>query len=271
LKWRVEKPGRVVVMDGQQTVMYLKPDEAVKVAKRTTSAFDTDWLHRIANLSNTLSNELRHAQAQGWKLALSEETGADGRPKSVVSVMAKCGLPDDDYSRNKFLQDADTRRVYRFDAQTERLEAVQIYLVRSSGEVQIFDLSQIDYDQPIDSSVWQLNLPADVSWYQEPQKLPDNEKYASMTPEEAARAFFEACAKEDWTEVGKFYSPVTGMIKDYLGGLEIVSLGQAFTSKSYGGRFVPYEIKLKNGGVKKHNLAVRNDNPAHRWQVDGGI
>jgi hypothetical protein len=110
-----------------------------------------------------------------------------------------------------------------------------------------------------------------VSWYKEPEKLPDNEKYASMTAEQAARAFFEACGREDWSEVGKFYSPVTDRLKAYLGGVEIVSLGQAFTSKAYGGRFVPYEIKLKNGGVKKHNVAVRKDNPAHRWQVDGGI
>ena len=37
---------------------------------------------------------------------------------------------------------------------------MEIFLVRGSGEVQIFDLSQIDYDQPIDPSVWQLDLPA---------------------------------------------------------------------------------------------------------------
>jgi hypothetical protein len=271
-KWRVEKPGRVAVMDGQQTLLYIKTaKEAVKFPQPTPSAFDTDWLHRIANLSDTINNELRLAQAQGWKLDLAEETAADGRLKSIVTVHAKCGLPEDDYARNKFFHDADTRRVYRFDAQSERLEAVQIYLVHSDGEVQIFDLNQIDYDQLIDPSVWQLDLPADVSWYKEPEKLPDNEKYTSMTAEQAARAFFEACAKEDWNEAGKFMSPVSKGVEDYLGGLEIVSLGQAFTSKSYGGRFVPYEIKLKNGSVKKWNLAVRNDNPAHRWQVDGGI
>ena len=271
-KWRVEKPGRVAVMDGQQTLLYIKTGNlAFKVPQPSSSAFDTDWLHRIANLSNTISNELRHAQAQGWKLGLAEETGPDGRLKSIVTVNAKCGLPDDDYARNKFFHDADTRRVYRFDAQSERLEAVQIFMVRGAGEVQIFDLSQIDYDQPIDSSVWQLNLPADVSWYKEPQKLADNQKYASMTAEEAARAFFEACAKADWTEAGKFMSPVNQQIKDYLGGVEIVSLGTAFTSQAYPGRFVPYEIKLKNGQVKKHNLAVRKDNSAGRWQVDGGI
>ena len=66
-------------------------------------------------------------------------------------------------------------------------------------------------------------------------------------------------------------SPVNQQIKDYLGGVEIVSLGTAFTSQAYPGRFVPYEIKLKNGQVKKHNLAVRKDNSAGRWQVDGGI
>ncbi len=179
LKWRVEKPGRVALMDGHQTILYIKKpvNEGWRFDHPSTSAFDTDWLQRIANLSNTISNELRHAQAQGWKLDLAQETGADGRPKSIVTVHAKCGLPDDDYTRNKFLSDADTRRVYRFDDQSERLEAVQIYVERGGSEVQIFDLSQIDYDQPIDPSVWDLNLPADVSWGHEPEKLPDNAKY----------------------------------------------------------------------------------------------
>jgi len=33
----------------------------------------------------------------------------------------------------------------------------------------------------------------------------------------------------------------------------------------------PYEIKFKSGKSKKFNLAVRNDNPAKRWMVDGGF
>ena len=266
-KWRIEKPGRVIVMDGLQTVMYIKPaKEAVKLPQPTSIAFDTDWLHQIANLSDTINNELRLAEAQGWKLDLAEETAPDGKAKSIVTVHAKCGLPENDYARNKFFHDADTRRVYRFDAQSERLEAVQIYLVRSAGEVQVFDLSQIDYDQPIDASVWHLDLPADVSWYKEPTKLPDNEKYSSMTAEEAARAFFGACAKEDWTEAGKFMSPVNDGLKEYLGGLEIVSLGQAFTSQRYPGRFVPYEIKLR---AQEINLQLSNSNPAKRYVITG--
>jgi hypothetical protein len=267
LKWRVEKPGRVAVMDGQQTMVYIKPGKVgYRIPRPAPSAFDTEWLQQIANLSNTLSNELRHAQAQGWKLDLKEETAADGRPKCVVSVWAKSGVPDDDYGKNSFLHNADTRRVYHFDAQSERLEAVQIYLLRGSGEVQIFDLSHIDYDQPIEPAIWKLDLPADVNWVQETETLPDNARYASMTAEEAARAFFGACGREDWNEAGKFMSPITDRLKQYLGGVEVVSLGQAFTSKSYPGRFIPYEIRLHS---QELNLRLANTNAAGRYVITG--
>ena len=62
--------------------------------------------------------------------------------------------------------------------------------------------------------------------------------------------------------------------RSYLGGLQIVSLGTPFQSKGYAGGngwFIPYEIKLKDGTVKKYNLAVRNDNPAKRYVVNGGL
>jgi len=278
LKWRAEKPGRVIVMDGQSTVMLIKSvNTGVKLPQRTASAFDTDWLHRLADLSNTITNEVKLAQTRGWKLTLNEETGADGRPKSVVTILAKSGVPDGDYCKNSFFENADTRRIYRFDEQSELLEAVQIYLIRPAGEIQIFDLSQIDYNLPLADRTWTLELPADISWAQLPGNVPilaDNGKYAALAAEPAARAFLEACSRQDWLEAEKFMSPIPAQVREYLGGLEIVSIGNAFTSQTYPGRFVPYEIKLNSGRgseTKKGNLAVRKDNPAGRWQVDGGI
>jgi hypothetical protein len=268
LQWRVEKPGRVAVMDGQSTVLYMKPphNTGYKVPHPASSAFDTDWLHGIANLSNNISNDLRHAQALGWKLDLTQETAADGSLQAVVTVQTTSGVPDDDYCKNSFLGNADTRRVYHFDDQTGQLKAAEIYLVRSSGEVQIFQLTQIDYNPAIDPSVFQLQLPADVAWEQDPQTLPDNDKYASMTAEQAARAFFEACATNNWDEAAKFMSPITDRTKEYLGGLQIVSLGEAFTSKNYPGRLVPYEIKLA-GAIM--NVRLANTNAAKRFVLTG--
>lgn len=270
LKWRIEKPQRVIVMDGQSTVMLIKPGStAVKFPERTTSAFDTDWLHRIANLSNTITNELKNAQARGWQLRLDEQRGTDGRPKAIVTVMAKSGVPDNDYCKNTFIEAADTRRVYRFDAQTELLEDVQLFLVQPSGETQLFELSEIDYNPAISPSVWNLELPADVSWGQLPDqlpKLPDNQKYASMTPQQAARAFFEACSRQDWDEVSKFISPVNDRLKEYLGGLELISLGEPFTSKVAAATLVPYEIKLR---PQEFFVRVSNTNAAGRYVITG--
>jgi hypothetical protein len=268
LKWRAEKPGRVALMDGASTVLYIKTaNTGTKFPHASPSAFDTDWLQRIANLSNTISNELKNAQAKGWQLSVTAETAADGSSKSVVTVMAKSGVPDNDYLKNSFLENADTRRVYRFDDQSELLEAAQIYLERPSGETLIFDLSQIDCNQAIDPSLWNLDLPTNVSWAQlEPPRLANNDQYASITAEQAARAFFEACGRKDWDEAGKFMSPITDNVKEGLGGVEIVSLGDSFTSAAYGGRFVPYEIRLRGQTL---NVRVSNTNSARRYVITG--
>jgi hypothetical protein len=62
VKWRIEKPARVAVMDGQSTTLFIKQaNMALKLPLPAGSAFDTDWLHRIANLSIALTNELQNA------------------------------------------------------------------------------------------------------------------------------------------------------------------------------------------------------------------
>ncbi len=265
-KWRVEKPERVVVMDGASTVMFVKSGQVgVRIPHRANSAFDTDWLQRIANLSNAITNEIKNALNRKWDISLEEKTGADGKPKSVVTILAKPGVPDNDYLKNVFYDIADTRRVYRFDQQSELLESVQIYLVQGSSETEIFDLNQIEYNQPFSPETWKLDLPADINWAQLPENvpvLPDNQKYASMTAEQAARAFLEACSRDDWGEAGKFMSPMNNNLKQAYGGLEIVNIGDSFTSKAYRGRFVPYEVKLR---AMEFTVRVSNDNPAHRY------
>jgi outer membrane lipoprotein-sorting protein len=275
MKWRVEKPARIAVMDGQSTVLYIKTaNTGMKIPQASRSAFDTDWLHRMANLSNTITNELNNAIAKGWKLSVAQERAADGHEQAIVTIKAKAGLPENDYLKNKYFDASDTRRVYRFDEESGRLEGVQVYLMGQSSEVLMFELEQIEYNQPIPATVFQLALPADVNWYQtEMQKLPDNEKYASMTAEQAARAYFEAFARQDWAEAEKFRRDrVSDQTKRIVTGLQVVQIGESFTSAGYdpSGRFVPYEIKLGDGKVIKHNIALKKDAKTGRWFVDGG-
>jgi hypothetical protein len=270
-RWRIEKPGRVAVMDGQSTIMLIKPRNAIK-GQASPAAFDTRWLHDIANLSQTIEGELRRVKAHGWAIQVHQETPPGGSAQAVVSIDAKCGLPDSDYLKNKFFDTADTRRVYRFNDQTERLEGVQVFLQTPAGEVLVFEITQIQYDPALAASVFALELPPDVDWYKEPQMVPGNEKYAAMTAEQAAQTFFEACAREDWQEMAIFWTRIVDdSVKKSLGGLRVVSLGKAFTSQAGPTAFVPYEIQLQDGGIRKHNLALKKHPRTGRWFVDGGI
>ncbi len=112
----------------------------------------------------------------------------------------------------------------------------------------------------------------------------ENVKYANMTgmtPEQAARTLLEAFGHEDWEEVARFWPPggaVEEGYKDQYGGLKIVSLGKPFkgrviewNNKEYAGIYVPYEIRLKGGGIRKWQLCIRCDNSAKHWYFDGGM
>jgi hypothetical protein len=104
-------------------------------------------------------------------------------------------------------------------------------------------------------------------------RLPDNEKYEKLPPEEAALAFLQACAKKDWDEAQKFCrKPLEEQFKKAFGAMQLVSLGKPFQQpEKYHGWYIPYEIKLKDGTVKKFNLAMYKDKSAKRHLWDGGL
>jgi hypothetical protein len=98
----------------------------------------------------------------------------------------------------------------------------------------------------------------------------DNEKYARLSLQEVAQKFFQACAEENWEEAGKFGS-LSPRVQAMYGRLKIISIGTPFQQLDrYFGWFVPYEVTLKSGEVRKFNLALRRG-PYGRFVVDGGL
>ncbi len=269
LRWKVEKPGRVAAMNGNSTILFIRPDYAYKIDSPTQAAFDTQWLHQIANVTESLNDELKAIKRHGWKSSVSN----DNAGHTVVTVEAQSGYSSDDYLKNAFFCTANTSRVYVFDDQTGLLVSAKIFLEGGKQPELLFELTQISYNPKFATSTFEIELPADVNWNQNDVVLPDNSKYEALNSEQAAQAFFAACAQENWTEAGKFIT-VTASLKTYLAGVEVISLGEHFESAMSlisGAQFVPYEIKLKNGEVKKHNLALKRHPQTRRWFVDGGI
>jgi hypothetical protein len=275
IQWRIDKPGRLVLMDGESTVLFIRPVYAHKSGPSPNHyPYDSYWCGHILDVNKLLESELSKArQNENSELFITAEKEIDGSDVLIIDVTVPAKVNKDDYLRNAFVPNSDHRRVYCFDANTHLLKSFEIYVITDDGEVKIFETTSIEYNPPIDDSIFTLELSNDVVWYKEPEILPDNKIYENMTPKEAATTFFTACAQENWDEYLKFHSQshVPQRTKDFLGGIEVISLGEPFQSDGYSGWFVPYEIKLRNGQVRKHNLALRNDNPANRWQVDGGI
>ena len=135
------------------------------------------------------------------------------------------------------------------------------------------------YGEPELHDIYDLGVPRDAKIVDKTQAFEDPQTWSGSEPgseafpaEQAAAAFFQACHDQDWQRVGEFYGPdLTAQAKRYLAGLRVIRLGKAFRKQGYAGWYVPYEIRLQGGEVRGWKLAVRNDNPAGRFMVDGGI
>lgn len=287
-KWRMEEPGRVIVVDGQSNVQLIKPGPGNPrgIASKQSAKIDRgrQLPSSLLDVDQVLESELKLAQEKGWSSQLTQERDADGADKLVVTIQGsprprtdaelKSPGASPEWLKMGGIGDSENRRVYRFDAQSKRLEDVKVYTHANAGDVLLLEVTGIVYNPVIPPATFTLTLPEDVIWFAEPSVVPNNDSYAKMSPNEAAQAFFQACADENWDEALKYWamSAFPEGAKQYLGGLKIISIGEPFRSPGrYAGWYVPYEIQLKSGESKKWNLALRNDNKAKRWQVDGGL
>jgi hypothetical protein len=269
-KWRIENAGRIEVMDGESSLLFISPNQAA-IGKHRYGY--NNWLKSLLDVDKILDEELRLATEEGSELLLTHEQGTDGRQKLIVTVEAKAqGDFTNDWCKNTSISESDNYRIYQFDAETKLLEGLEVYVHSHDEDVLVLEITDIEFNLDIDPVLFTIEFPDDVIWFKQPEELVD-QSYAQMTPKEVAQAFFQACADENWEEAIKFYSAsaIPQLIKDYLGGLEVISIGKPFKSGLYPGYFVPYEIKFKNGTTKKMNLAVRNDNSAKQYIVEGGF
>lgn len=272
-KWRVEKPGRVALFDGRETYGLISPPGrrpiAISVGRQSTGMIQT--LSPLLDPETLFAQEQELAKDKGWIFTVEKSRDSSGVSKTILTIEAKAqgDFSQSDYMKNKTIFDADNTRVYTFDTETHRLEGVKIYVRENSERVLVFQTTKIEYNTPLSASLFQFKAPEDVIWNQEPSG-PDN---SSMTPKEVAEAIFNAMAAEDWTTLQGFAGSALDdpAVRKLLGRLKVVSIGEPFKSGVYPGWFVPYEVRLPSGETKKGNLAVRSDNPEHRWQFDGGL
>lgn len=270
VKWRIDKGERVVVLDGKNQYLWMPNfEEGIKAGP---NAGFVNWFKILLDPQAILSKEQNVAKERNSKVTMKQ----NGNEMMMTVTSNANGNFINDYSKNKSIEESDNRREYIFDNNTKLLKGLKIYIIQGKRETLILETEKIDYDVPVDPSLFVINLPAGVAW----KEITNNytsETFKNISSKRAAELFFQGLANNDWKLVGETCDFFNGnskkvqQVKDGFGGLTVIKIGEPFKSGLYRGEFVPYEIKFKSGDVKKFNLAVRNDNPNKVWRVDGGF
>lgn len=264
-RWRIEKTGRVVVMDGAQSTLYITAGH--QAMKASPDAGFVDSLKTLLEPEQILQAEQQAASKGGSELS---ETESGGIITLTVHQKAK-GNFSDPWARNKSIAESDHTSVYRFDAESKRLKELYVFVNINGGKIEVLEITDFRYDEPLPSSLFTLSLPADVNWLQTPAEMKASST-SFIGPRDVAEFFFKSLASKDWSAMQQVVpqSVIQDSVKEFYGGLQILSIDEPVQSGLYPGYFVPYNIRLPNGKKRSSRLAVRNDNPEHRWYVDGG-
>jgi hypothetical protein len=261
-QWRVEKPGRMVVMKGKTATMYISKTNSV--SSGPSGAGYIEWLRPMLDPQSILECE----SAAGAETQTSEADGA-----LTVSVRRKAGGDlTHDWAKNKSIAESDHVSVYHLDSATKRLQGLEVYVSVDGKDQLVADFSDIRYNETFPPALFVLQIPADATKLLDASEMKPAAVALAGT-KEVAQYLFDSLAHERWDDVLAVFpvNKVDPRVREYYGGLQVISIGEAFQSGLYPGYFVPYEIRLANGEVRKHKLAVRNDNPRHTWMVDGGF
>ena len=144
-------------------------------------------------------------------------------------------------------------------------------------------MDDFQWDVEFDEGIFQPNIPDDYRLMEDrkgPQPkeksrnvLTNEEKDAQPKVKEVARKLFQACRDKDWDEFLKLWPglELNQMQKTYLGGLEIIHIGEPSKTDDSATWYVPYRIELKLGEVREKNLRVRYDETVNRFIACGGL
>lgn len=265
-KWRIQKPGRLVVVDGAASLLLIQPNQAMRGGVR--NGFAT-WLQSLLDADQILQTELAVARQGKSQASLTQGTDPGSQQLVLHATRQAEGDFTNPWLRNRTIYESDHTRSYRFDAATGRLTGLQIVVHDAGRDVVVFEITAIRYNEVLPAELFALTVPENVTWLGTAADLPVTGAIPA-TPREAALAFFEGAAAGDWQKVASVYT-LDDRLKKYLTGIQVISVGEPFKSGIYPGWFVPYEIVMSDGHNKQHKLAVRNDNPQKRFIIDGGF
>lgn len=269
LLWRVEKPGRKALYDGEHTYLWFDSLNDGLIQPYAPDAIG--MLNLLIDPSQLLELERQLTRAHtGARYELRRE--AEVLYLTVISP-AQGDFSQSDHERNTSIIESNTRREYRFDALNGRLLGARVTLLAEEGERALLEIDRITYDAPLDTATLTV-LPEGINWTDQTRNTP-SPRLTGIDAKEAARLILAAFAiwdNEILDEALRSYGAhARKLLQSRYAGATVERLSEPVRSGKYPGWFIPCTLRMGDGSRERIRLALRNDNSAGSWVVDGGL
>lgn len=193
-----------------------------------------------------------------------------------VTTSAQGDYSQSDYMLNTSLAEANTLREYTFDKDTGLLHKLRIVIMVDDKPITIMESESIDYNKPLTvADLYDKAIFDSITFNDMTINAVPSSPLVGIEANEAAEIILKAMNEWDTeilnTAMYYFKGDVMKIVEERYRGLEVKSIEKAVKSGLYPGRFVKCKVVLPNGKKETLTLALRNDNKAKVWLVDGGL
>lgn len=262
LRWRIDKGERVALSNGKDIYTWIP---SLKLGFHLTDAENENVLGYMANLLTPrmiIEAELQNCIGNGnadYNVSKSESD-------IILTVhTTPQGDFENPYLLNSSISESENVRRYVIDATSKKLKSATVSVLSEKREVTVLKVLSISYDNNGSA----FPLPGGVKFV-ETENRPIG--LTGLSAVEAASAILNAFSEWDAAILDKvmIHEMSDAAYREQFSGSKLISVGRPFTSGSGNSTFVPYTLKLHDGTVQRHNIALQKSDSGG-WVVAGGL
>jgi hypothetical protein len=211
-----------------------------------------------------LRYEERLAKNSGSEIEMKESGN-----QITLAIKAKSIVGENEPFRDSDILTSDNKRTYVFDKETKLLQSFQMQVLHDNKYITLLEATSILYNTDVDENSI-LMLPENIEWVDLNAKI-ENELLENVSAKQAATVILKSVSEKNIEPVKEAFRGYDVKVLAQYFGLQILEIGDSFTSEISVVEFIPCKVKLPNGEIKKFNLALRNDNANKIWVISGGF
>lgn len=262
LSWRIDKGERVAMSNGKDIYTWIP---SVKLGLHLSDTENENVLGYMANLltpRRILEVELQNCISN----SNTEYTVTNSGSEIILTVHAEPqGNFDNPYLLDSSISESENVRRYVIDANSKELKSATVSVISKGRKVDVLKVLSINYGNHSHN----LYLPDDIKFVEAENQ---SAGLKGLSAEEAATAVLNAFT--DWDEAildrAMIHEVSDAAYKEQFSGAKLISIGRSFTSGSGHSTFVPYTLKLRDGTMQRHNIALQRTDSGG-WVVVGGL